>query len=195
MDNQVIYRPAPELGNLARQLIREYHAHLADANIAYMFRSGRWLERGATRLGQAIIAPPVWRSLTSYDLVLVVNEEAYRAQTSSGQAAMLDNLLCHFDQPVAGHDGYKYKSRAPDIVEFSDVVQRRKTCFSNLTAIDGTLEKIKFDEPASASAAAAFDEVGGGSDEEDTGEEIFVEDYDDIDDTGCTVSELLSFEK
>lgn len=192
MDNPVIYRAAPELGSLARQLIKEYHPHLSDASIGYMFRSGRWLERGATRLGQALIAPPVWRSITGYDLVLVVNEEAFKAQTADRQMAMLDNLLCYFDQPVTGQDGCKYKRRAPDIVEFSDVVRRRKTCFSNLNAVDGSYQKIQFDD---ALAQTEPEDIGCEFETaDDEAEPITVEDYDDIDDTGCTVTNLMSFD-
>ena len=188
-----IYRAAPELANTCREIIREHHQHLADANIAYMFRSGKWLINGATRFGQAIVAPPVWRTITNYDLVLVVNEKAYMAQTDKRKIATLDNLLCYFNQPTAGPAGASYTNRAPDIQEFSDVVHRHKVYFTNLPAIDspGQLQKIEFEHADDNEP----EEIGEIELEDPESDCIEIQDYDDIDDTGCIVTPLISFEK
>ena len=191
----IMHRIAPELAGPCRELIAEHHQHLADASIAYIFRSGKWITKGATQLGKAIVAPAVWRTLSDYDLVLVVNEQAYRAQTDEGKTAMLDNLLCYFSPPAAGPDGNNYSTREPDIQEFSDIVRRRKVCFSNLPALDegpGHLKRIEFEPPNNDEV---IEEIDGIEDDEE-GEDLFIiEDYEDIDDTGCTVTPLISFEK
>ncbi len=194
----ITYRTAPEISNQCRELIREYHGHLVDANIAYVFRSGRWIVKGSTQLGKAIVAPAVWRELTGYDLVLVVNEQAYMAQNGAGKIAMLDNLLCYFSPPTTTNDGCSYSTREPDIQEFSAIVSRRKVCFSNLPSIDGPgrLQKIEFEDNTDA-ADIPLEVIGEDEEDDDANEEplFTVEDYDDIDDTGCTVTNLVSFKK
>jgi len=189
----VIYRAAPDLAGPCRELIKEHHQHLSDANIAYMFRSGKWIVKGTTQLGKSIVAPAVWRTLTNYDLVLVVNEQAYRTQTNKDKTAMLDNLLCYFNPPAAGPDGYNYSTREPDIQEFSDIVRRRKVCFSNLPSIEGPgrLQKIEFEDPNDED----IEDIGVIEIEEPEQDLLTLEDYEDIDDTGCTVTPLISFEK
>ena len=189
----VIYRAAPELAGPCRELIREHHQHLSDASIAFMFRSGKWIAKGATQLGKAIVAPAVWRTLSNYDLVLVVNEQAYRAQTDEGKTAMLDNLLCYFSPPTTTTDGCSYSTREPDIQEFSAIVRRRKVCFSNLPAIEGPgrLQKIEFEPPDEEDE---IEDIGVIELEEPEQELLTIEDYDEIDDTGCTVTPLVSFD-
>ncbi len=193
----VIYRAAPELAGPCRELINEHHQHLLDANIAYMFRSGKWLLNDKPRMGQAIIVPPVWRALTGYDLVLVVNEHGYLTQTGNKKVAMLDNLLSYFSPPKTCPEGLAYTTRQPDIQEFSDVVRRRKMCFSNLPSIPeaGAVERVELAEFLPGDDQA--EDIGGELVLEDNDDDslLIVEDYADIDDTGCTVTPLLSFDK
>ena len=192
----ILYRLAPELAGPCRQLIGEHHQHLIDANLAYMFRSGKWLHNGRPRMGQTIISPPVWRTLTGYDLVLIVNEDSYISQPDKKKLAMLDNLLSYFSPPKAGPDGLVYATRQPDIQEFSDVVRRRKMCFSNLPSLPepGTVERVEFTEYETDDQQA---DIGGELvlDDADDDNLLIVENYEDIDDTGCTVTPLVSFDQ
>ena len=190
----ILYSLAPELAGPCRQLIGEHHQHLTDASFAYIFRSGKWLHNGRTRMGQALISPPVWRTLTGYDLVLVVNENSYISQPDKKKLAMLDNLLSYFSPPKTGPDGLIYATRQPDIQEFSEVVRRRNMCFSNLPALPepGAVEFVEL-----GADEEQVQEFGGELvlDDNDDDSLLIVEDYDDIDDTGCTVTSLLNFDQ
>ena len=131
------YRLAPELNNPVREVINEYHPHLSDAKIACMFRSGAWKQKGRTVLGRAVVAPTLWRILTGYDLILVINEVIYSSLTGKGKTALLDHELSRFTEPVENKQGEQnFSTQDHDIREFSEVVKRHNVCFSNLPAID-----------------------------------------------------------
>ena len=51
---EVIYERASELKSDASALIDEYHQHLLDADIIYMWRIGRWCVKGVTQHGKTI---------------------------------------------------------------------------------------------------------------------------------------------
>ncbi len=192
----VKYSIAPELKNIGRRLIVENHRHLIDAVTHYMFRGGSWVVRGKTRFGLSIVVPPLWRAITNLDLVVVVNEEAYRDQSGKKQIAILDNLLCYFSPPGDGPDGAgSYTRREPDVQEFSEIVCRHGVCLSNVAGIiPGRFEKIDY----TPGAKEAVVEINGEDDDADDAEpEEFaaVNDYDALDDSGCTVTTLVDFEK
>lgn len=188
---EVIYERAHELKSAASGLIDEYHQHLQDANIAYLWRSGRWYVKGVKQIGKTIVVAQIWHELTGYDLVVVVNKNAYLSQSTQDRIAMLDNLLCQFGMT----DNGRLHARDHDIKEFSDAVRRNKVCMSNLPAVDGTSEIKKLDVPDEPEETAAeVEEVGLDLAEAAEAEPLFViEDCEDIDDTGCTVTPIADF--
>ena len=136
-----------------------------------------------------LIVPQLWRELTGYDLAVIVNKKAYIYQTERDRRAMLDNLLCQFGLTSSGN----FQTRDHDIEEFSEAVRRNKACMSNLPAIEEAREIKKIDVPDEPDKDEII-EIGIEDDEEE--QPLFaIEDMDDIDDTGCTVKSLVSFEK
>ncbi len=190
------YREAKDLEGSIAELIRGHHQHLIEANIAILYRADRWIERGRAKLGKAIIVPALWRKLTDYDLAIVVNERAYRAQSVKKQLAILDNLLCYFKPPVVGPDGLSYATRDPDITEFSDIIRRHKVCFTNIPAVmadqgSDQLQKVEYEHPETSDVE---EEIDNYEIVEADGDFASLQDYDDIDDTGCTVKTLATFD-
>lgn len=190
---EVIYERSPELKRAAAGLIDEYHQHLLDAEIIYMWRTGRWCIKGVNQYGKTMIVPQLWHELTGYDLVVIVNKQAYLHQQDSGRRALLDNLLCQF----ALTGGGSYQTREHDIKEFSDAVRRNNVCMSNLSALDGANEIKKLEVPDEPERPAEEEMAElGFTPHEGEDEELFViEDMEAIDDTDCTVKSLFSFEK
>lgn len=189
---EAIYEIAPELKGAASGLIDEYHQHLLDANIVYMWRSGRWYVKGVKQIGKAIVVAQIWHEITGYDLVVVVNKNAYLSQSTQDRIAMLDNLLYQFGMT----DNGRLHTREHDIKEFSEAVRRNKVCMSNLSAVDGTSEIKKLDVPdePEEQAQEMLEEIG--LDDDDVEEPLFlIEDCEDIDDTGCTVTSLVNFKE
>ncbi len=187
------YEMAHELKAVASDLIDEHHQHLQDANIAYMWRTGRWYVKGVKQIGKAIVVAQLWHEITGYDLVVVVNKKAYLSQSTQDRLAMLDNLLCQFGMTGTGKLQYKEH----DIKEFSEAVRRNNVCMSNLPAVDGAKNIKKLDVPDDPDepAQAELEEIGPDGSEDEAEPLFAIEDYEDIDDTDCTVKSLVSFDK
>ena len=187
---EVIYERAPELKRDASALIDEYHQHLLDAEIIYMWRIGHWCVKGLAQHGKTMIVPQLWREVSGYDLAVVVNKTAYIHQTENDRRAMLDNLLCQFGLTAGGN----FQTRDHDIKEFSEAVRRNSRCMSNLPAIGAATAEIKKLDVPDEPEESEIIEIGIEDDDEE--ETLFaIEDMEDIDDAGCTVTSLVSFEK
>ncbi len=139
-----LYRPAPQAAELAGRVIERYHPHLRGASIIYLFRTGKWSTRDRTITGKAAVATAIWRCLTGYELVLIINEIIYRSLNEKGKIALLDNELSHFKAPLVDkYRGKVWSIRDHDVCEFSEVVKRHGVCFSNLQNLrDGGMEQL-----------------------------------------------------
>ena len=140
------FLPAPEVEELAQQVINEHHPHLVEAGICFVYRSGRWSARGRTVTGKALIAPPLWRFLSGCELVLIVSEVIFKNLSEEGKAALIDHELSHFNKPLKDKRGSLiWTIRDHDVREFSDVVRRHNICMSNLRAIaDDGMQQLDF---------------------------------------------------
>ena len=191
MPDTTIYEIAPELRETAGQLIDAYHEHLHDCDIVYMWRIGRWYVKGVKQVGKTIVVPQIWRELSGYDLVVVVNKSVYECQGEKDKIALLDNLLCHFGMTSNGN----LFTRDHDIKEFSEAVRRNKICMTNFSAVSESAEIKKLevpDDPVEKEDEIIDELSADGADEE---EPFFViEDMDDVDDTNCTVTSLVNFD-
>ncbi len=123
---------APRVKAAAQEIIRASHPHLEEANIAYLFRTGSWASRGKLVPGKASVVPALWRFVSGYDLVLVINELLWFNLTRKGRKALLDHQLSCFAEPFPGKDGYQcWETREQDIKEFSQVVKRHGICINS----------------------------------------------------------------
>ena len=137
MEAKSMYMPAPELNGLVRKVINDYHPYLTDAKIHCLFRTGRWKVKDATQLGKAVVAPPVWKCITGYELLLVINKSVFDSLSEAGQTALIDHVISFFKEPQYDANGnLLYGTRDHDVKEFSAVVKRHNICFSNLRAIE-----------------------------------------------------------
>lgn len=88
-------KEAPEVQELATRLIDNIHTHLAEANIKYLFRTGKWELRGRTIYGRAEKVSAKWRHLTGYDFVITINRDIWFANKPEIRQAILDHELTH----------------------------------------------------------------------------------------------------
>lgn len=196
MSKAVTFERAPELLNPVRELIDEFHPHLKEAKVATIYRVGKWFVRGKKEKGKALIVPAIWQCLTGLDLLLVVNKKAYLRQKHEAQLAMLDEFLCRF----ADTDSTRYETCEPDIQEFSDIVNRRNMCFSNLDLLEALptskeIQKIEFDDDDDdeEDGAEQLEEIG--EEVEDFPLDVWVEDYDETDHSQEKVLKVMEFDK
>ncbi len=180
------YQEAHDAGDLAKKVIKDYHPHLSEAKIAYLYRPGRWMKRNRPVKGRAMVIPPLWRHLCGSDLVLILSEVIFKNLSEEGKIALLDHELSHFNPPAAnGRGAATWSIREHDVREFSEVVKRRKICMSNLGAIaEGEGLMVQLDimsltstvENPEAVAAVYSNDAEVIEEEED----LFCEDYEEL---------------
>lgn len=102
------YRIAPsKVKETAQKVIYSYHPHLREANIAFLFRSGNWKNKGRVVTGKAAPVPELWRFLSGCDLALIINETIWHALPDKGRIFLLDHELSHFTEPTLDKHGNK----------------------------------------------------------------------------------------
>ncbi len=205
MDGLQCFEKAPDLDGPVQQAIAEYHPYLKDASIACVYRTGGWKHKDTVQMGKVVIASPLWRSLSGYDLLVVINKHAYANLDEEQKMAYLDYVLSYVREPVVSRCGtLSYRTRDHDIREFSAVINRHNVCFSNMLAIDGQGERqlnlfggslegkiIEGDELGAAirEQDAAMQELAAAAaeDEDDLEEMVTVEEYDSEEELEGTV--------
>ncbi|MHB1870845.1 MAG: putative metallopeptidase [Steroidobacteraceae bacterium] len=123
------FASAPDVEKIARELIPQYHTHLAEARIAYRARvSGEgqeWRSRGHLVWGKAVAVSGPVRELTGdgeepYDFMLIVNGDIWFALSETGHKAVVDHQLSHMQRS----DGGVFSIGPHDAEEFGPVVVR-----------------------------------------------------------------------
>src|SRR5690625_1726668 len=92
------YVPAPEVQEVAARLISHEvgFSHLAEARIAYLFRTNEWESKGFTVMGRAYVNDDRKKVQTEKDLEVVVNRFVWEHATSHQREALVAHELCHF---------------------------------------------------------------------------------------------------
>lgn len=109
-----------------------HHAHLEEARIAMVWRKDVSPNPdGRIVLGWAKKATDLSREFSDYDLVILLNQDAWNDLTPAQRTALVDHELCHFalatkgGEPVRDEKGRLcYRLKKHDLEEFKDVVSR-----------------------------------------------------------------------
>lgn len=113
------FEPAPEVEQIARQLIAQYHNHLVNANIRYLFRRGPWTSKKRETLGQATKVSGVNQFLTGLDFVIMINIEVWSQLDQKEKVALVDHELEHCCE-----EDDKYFIQGHDVEDFLAVIRR-----------------------------------------------------------------------
>lgn len=120
----VEYSDAPEVRQIAEELISAYHPHLADEEITYVFRSkaankGSKIVLAMARKIRGLVSFLSRKSDDDYFLMEVAFDTWGKLNDTS-KKAVVDHELCHFG---ITEDGVRYII-PHDLEEFNAVVQR-----------------------------------------------------------------------
>lgn len=129
---RVQYRPATEVEEVARTLIRDYHRSLTNVRIEYLFtnrtpvKSGRDVWASVRRIGSlpAYLAGETDPDGSGALFCMVVAEQIWSALPHLKRVALIDHELCHcfVDQDEEGNE--KPILLGHDLEEFVAVVAR-----------------------------------------------------------------------
>jgi hypothetical protein len=153
---------APEAAAIARELIPQFHCHLAEARIAYRSRiGGEWYSKGHVCYGKAILVSGPVRELTGeadetpYDFLCLVNGDEWGAMTDTQKRACVDHQLCHMSRSDAG----KWSLAAHDLEEFGPVVVRWGLWHPDVERFAGAV----MDAPGTKQLRLEISQVAGGA--------------------------------
>ena len=141
------FMPAPEVEPVAKELIYKFHPHLREANIQYMFRTGKWNKNERPVVGDVKLISPYYNVLTGYDFGIILNYEYWCSLTRPSQhQAILDHLLsfCYFTEDKDGN--MKWKKIVPSIHEFPEVIARNGAYNEEVAELQNSLEEFETKE-------------------------------------------------
>lgn len=106
----------------AQEIIEKYHPHLAEASIAFVFRSEAGSSMGKFVIAKASKFPEKLKPLvdTDYDFLIWVSEEDWNKFDYEKRCALIDHELCHCGGNI--DDGWTMV--AHDVEEFSEIIER-----------------------------------------------------------------------
>lgn len=124
---------AETVEELAKPLIAQYHTHLVNASIAFIYRNKPMKSKGRIIFATARACGQFMKDLLKisggkeYDFVITVNYEEWGKLTDEQKRAVIDHELCHcwVDEDDAGN--VKYTLLPHSLQEFSEVVDRYGT--------------------------------------------------------------------
>lgn len=120
--------------NLLESAIANWHPDLAQAKFCLVWNYSWAGESGSSHLGSVQKCSDLYRQLTDFDWIIYLNPEVWRngQVTDETRLAILDHCLCHITldidkegEPRVDENGRQlYKKQTPDLVEFSQVIER-----------------------------------------------------------------------
>lgn len=119
-----MYEAAPEAELLATDLIPKYHSRLIDARITYLYTEKVLKHGGKVIFGKAQKAAELVQFFGETDFVLVFSKPTWSKLTDEQRTALVDHELCHCDQTVTKSGEIKWRVRAHDVEEFTEIISR-----------------------------------------------------------------------
>ncbi len=119
------YFEAPEVEEVAWQLINTIHNHLVEAKIKYLFRTGHWSTQKRETWGKAQRITGQQAFLTGLDFVITIQRDVWKQLTKEERIALLDHELshcCRGDDDNYGNPTWYIQGH--DVEDFIDVIHR-----------------------------------------------------------------------
>ncbi len=138
--------------SLMGELVREHHEHLRDARIVAAWNL-TWQPDadGRVKLVACVRANDLARELAPWDFVILIRRSTWKDErfTDEHRRALMDHALCYAERATdkAGVEATDERGRAvwrtrkPDIIEFSEVIERHGICSRDVERIADALRK------------------------------------------------------
>lgn len=137
--SEVKWEEAPQsVIHIAEELIRKYHPWLQMAKIVFVMRSEAQKTAGRYVISNTARIPAKMQPLLDGDYLIWLSRQDYDQMSSAQREAAIDHELCHIKP---GGDGLTL--RRPDIVEFSEIVERHGLWSRDLRRLDEAKEKYQ----------------------------------------------------
>lgn len=128
---------------MATDLIRNYHPELATASIRYVHRSKAGSKGGRPVRGAVRKVSGVMHFITGLDFIVEIALDQWNPMPDQGRRALLDHLLERMtgeEDPEDAGAPMKWKTREPDVHEFSTILKRHGAWNDDLQTFVGVAQ-------------------------------------------------------
>jgi hypothetical protein len=140
------YSSAETVQQLAESLIAQYHPELATARILYLFIEKAGKKGGKVIVGTVKVAGELIEYLGNVDFVMEIAMPEWNDASPQTRTALLDHLLerCTGEEnPEDPGAAMKWKTREPDVHEFSTILQRYGAWNETLQAFVAVAQSVE----------------------------------------------------
>lgn len=149
-----VYDIAESVETMAQQIIPVYHPHLATARISFTFVDKGSMKNGRPVLGSAKKVSGQVQFLLERDFLIEVAADHWHTLADTQRRALVDHLLerCYGEEDEKTGD-MKWKTREPDVQEFSTILRRHGAWTVDLAGFVTVAKSINIDEMVAEVAA------------------------------------------
>lgn len=134
---------AEDAREIGEELIPQYHQHLQDARILYLFTTKKRTKNGKLTLATASKATSIMRFIgRGVNFVLLFGKEEWKDLTYKQRVALVDHELCHCEAKYTDDGEREWTIRGHDVEEFSEVVERHGLWLSDLREMAHAIEQL-----------------------------------------------------
>ena len=134
---------------MARAIIGAHHAHLANANIVWVWKTTGdpekpWKSKGRVISGQAKKASPMESALRSepVDFIITLNWDIWLQLPIEKRRALIDHELCHCAAEMDENSDVTYSTRPHDVEEFQAILERHGAWTIDLEQFAGAAKQL-----------------------------------------------------
>lgn len=118
------YELAPEVEKIAQGLIGQYHGHLVEAKILYLFRTGLWSSQNRETWGKASKVAGVNHYLLGFDFIITISRDVWDRLDDGQRKALVDHQLEHCNKDTDSKGNPKFNIVGHDIEDFVSIIGR-----------------------------------------------------------------------
>ena len=116
---------APDVKEMAIEIIGKHHSHLVEANIGYYYRTGTWTKNKNTVFGTAQKASGLLKAVTDHDFIITINSDVWPFLKPEAKEALLDHELQHCCRGEDTDEGDPtWYIQGHDFEDFTAIVRR-----------------------------------------------------------------------
>ncbi|WP_371380876.1 putative metallopeptidase [Sporomusa aerivorans] len=157
------YDASEDLEALARDIIEEYHGHLVEANIKYLFRTGNWEVKKRDTWGQAKKVGKEVNFLTGHDFIVTIHRDVWEQLKAEDKRALLDHELQHCSAGTDDAGNKVWYIQGHDVEDFHAIIRRHGLWSPALRKMEGLLNQTELElEPEDADPEEHLAALPGG---------------------------------
>ncbi|WP_371374458.1 putative metallopeptidase [Sporomusa aerivorans] len=139
------YDASEDLEALARDIIEEYHSHLFEANIKYLFRTGNWEVKKRDTWGQAKKVGKEVNFLTGHDFIVTIHRDVWEQLKPEDKRALLDHELQHCSAGTDDAGNKVWYIQGHDVEDFHAIIRRHGLWSPALRKMEGLLNQTELE--------------------------------------------------